>query len=221
MALRSGNFFKQNWLSGVACTTPNKGNANRRSRKRRSEKSLESKPAICPSHPPGTHYQEFLDAGGSQPHPPQPGTDTRRPHYPRRRSRLLSQTTGAQVLASMLCLCTVSVSHPNTQFTSSQRLPPLSIQLPTAAEAAPCPTEAQDLGRCPQRPTTLSSAKRSPARWTLVSVSLLATRCQGLTYPQPHSRSRWLLCEGRCAQRLVAADPRFAPPRPAPHPEAP
>lgn len=47
----------------------------------------------------------------------------------------------------------------------------------------------------------------------LVSVSLLAPRCQGLTYPQPHSRSRWLLCEGHSAQRLVAADP--ASPRPS------
>lgn len=46
---------------------PNKGNTNR-SRKLRSEKSLKSKPAVCRPHPSGTyHYQEFLDAGGSQP----------------------------------------------------------------------------------------------------------------------------------------------------------
>lgn len=104
MAWRSGNFFKQNWLSGAACTTPNKGNANRRSRKLRSEKSLKSKPAVCLSHPSGTHYWAFLDASGSQPCPG-PGTNTqcpsahitteeRRPHHTCRRSSLWSQTVG-------------------------------------------------------------------------------------------------------------------------------
>lgn len=80
MAWRSGNFFKQNWLSGAACTTPNKGNANRRSRKLRSEKSLKSKPAVCLSHPSGTHYRAFLDASGSQPCPGQAQTRDARVH---------------------------------------------------------------------------------------------------------------------------------------------
>lgn len=53
---------------------------------------------------------------------------------------------------------------------------------------------------------------RSPARLVLASVSLLAPRRQGLTYPQPRSRSRWLFREGHCAQRLVAADPASSRP---------
>lgn len=174
MAWRSGNFFKQNWLSGAACTTPNKGNANRRSRKLRSEKSLKSKPAVCLSHPSGTHYRAFLDASGSQPcrarhkHAMPECTHHYRgeastPHMQEKQP--LVSDSWAQVLASIRCLCTASVSHGSQHSPAREAGFPaargsffLSAQLPPAAAAALCPTEAQDLGRCPQRLSTLGNA---------------------------------------------------------------
>lgn len=101
---------------------------------------------------------------------------------------------------------------------SSQRLSPLPAQLPPAAAANSCLTEV-GTGHWPLSPKAKHPQPqqhilgRSPSRLDLASVSLLAPRRQGLTYPQPRSRSRWLFREGHCAQRLVAADP--ASPRPA------
>lgn len=116
----------------------------------------------------------------------------------------------------MLCLCTVSVSH------ESQHFPAREAEFPAARGSLLSPPNNRPLPHRGTGPWPLSpeanhsqqrSLGRSPAHLILVSVSLLAPRCQGLTYPQPHSRSRWLLCEGHCAQRLVAADP--ASPRPS------
>lgn len=159
MAWRSGNFFKQNWLSGAACTTPDKGNANRRSRKLRSEKNLKSKPAVCLSHPSGTHCRAFLDpALARRTHAVPECTH----HY--RGEASAPRTQEKQPLVSD-GWAQVSVPHGSQHAPARAAGSPaargsffLSAQLPPAAAAAPCPTEAQDLGRCPQRLSTLGTA---------------------------------------------------------------
>lgn len=165
MALQNGNFFKQNWLSGAACTTPNKGNTNRRSRKRGSEKSLKIKPAVCP---PSTYYQEF------QPPHSQAQTRSARVHTSLRRRGVHTTHAGGAgfglrqpgLKSWLLCFAFAQSQFPTDPGTlqqgkqdSQQPEAPSSLRpAASVAVATPCPTDAQDLGRCPQRPTTLRSA---------------------------------------------------------------
>lgn len=213
MAWRSGNFFKQNWLSGAACTTPNKGNANRRSRKLRTEKSLKSKPAVCLT-PQRPTIGRFWTLAGLSPararhkHAVPECTHHYRgeactPHTQEKQA--LVSENWAQVLASIRCLCTVSVSH-GSQHSSAREAgfpavrgsffsPPSCLQ---QQQPPPAPPRHRVLAVVPRgrAPSAVHSREEPHPLGPDLSFPFSSL---GLTYPQPRSHSRWLLGEGHCA----------------------